>query len=51
MATAKEDLRDAVSNCMSKGWMDNHAMNRKFSKKNVEIKKQVFYKYLVNFTK
>lgn len=50
MAAAKQDLREAVYNCMSLSWMHNHAMNRKFSKKNVEIKKQVFYKYLVNFT-
>ncbi len=50
MAAAKQDLREALYNCMSLSWMHDHAINRKFSKKNVEIKKQVFYKYLVNFT-
>ena len=51
MAEAKSVLREAVFNCMNRAWMLNHAENRKFAGNNVEMKKKVFFKYMVSFTK
>ena len=51
MAEAKSVLREAVFNCMNRAWMLNHAENRKFAGNNVEMKKKVFFKYMLSFTK
>jgi hypothetical protein len=51
MAEAKCVLREAVFNCMNRAWMLNHAENRKFAGNNVEMKKKVFFKYMLSFTK
>lgn len=51
MAETKRELREVYCSIMTKEWMHQHSMNRKFGGNNVEMKKKVFYKYLVNFTR
>lgn len=48
MAEAKRELRETVQRYMTKSWMFEHAENRRFSGNNVELKKNVFYKYLTH---
>ncbi len=48
MAEAKRELRKAVLKHMTKPWMAEHAENRRFSGSNVELKKNVFYKYMAH---
>lgn len=50
MAESKCELREFFCKVMQKEWMHYHSQNRKFGGNNVEMKKKVFYKYLVNFT-
>ena len=50
MAESKSELREVFYKIMTKEWMHHHSQNRKFGGNNVELKKKVFYKYLVNFT-
>lgn len=49
MAETKSELREVFCNIMTKEWMHCHSQNRKFGGKKVEMKKKVFYKYLVSF--
>lgn len=50
MAETKSELREVFYKIMTKEWMHYHSRNRKFGGSNVEMKKKVFYKYLVSFT-
>ena len=50
MKAVKSELRDFFYCMMTKEWAFSHSQNRKFSGANVELKKEVFYKYLVYFT-
>ena len=49
MNEAKNELRNIVGAEMSLSWMHNEAQNRAFKANNIELKKRVFYQYMVSF--
>ena len=49
MNEAKNELRNVVGSEMTLSWMHGEAQNRAFKGQKTDLKKQVFYKYMVSF--
>ena len=49
MNEAKNELRIAVGNEMTRSWMHREAQNRAFKGQNVQLKKRVFFQYMSSF--